>query len=236
MKKFLRTKLKLTFDGLAMDVDGFVTDSGATRLFMEENIPFYLVDALGKEVTVKVCGVECSAILVLETLRNGAFYGIKFVSVSDHARRHLQEEIEQKGEVPPWTRKYPRILVDESQTDLPVPNLGVVTADRGKQEFVNVVNFSLEGIRFETYGETLSEMRVGNQFSFDLMTNRGETLKGFRGEVLNLFEGGKVSLQGVPVRRAMGVKFLSVSPESEKRYMELIRDYCLAFKKKFDPK
>lgn len=236
MKKFLRTKLKITYDGLAMDIDGFVTDSGATRLFMEESIPFYLVDALGKEITVKVAGIECRAILVLETLRNGAFYGIKFVEIAESDRASLKNEIDMKGEVPPWTRKYPRIQVDEAQTDLPVPNLGVIVGSNGKEDFVNVVNFSLEGIRFETYGELLSGFRVGHQFNFDLITNRGEFLKGFRAEVLNLFESGKVSAPGAPVRRAIGVKFLSVPAESEKKYIELIRDYCLAFKKKFDPK
>lgn len=236
MKKFLRTKLKITYDGLAMDIDGFVSDSGATRLFMEGSIPFYLVDALGKEISVRICGVECKAILVLETLRNGAFYGIKFISIPDHDRDHLKNEIESKGEIPAWNRKYPRIQVDEAQSDLPVPNLGLVFGDRGREDFVNVVNFSIEGIRFETYGDLLVNFRVGHQFNFDLMTNRGELLKGFRGEVLNLFESGKVSAPGVPVRRAIGVKFVSVLPESEKKYIELIRDYCLAFKKKFEQK
>lgn len=236
MKKFLRTKLKLTFDGLAMDIDGFVTDGGATRLFMEENIPFYLVDALGKEVSVKVCGVECKAILILETLRSGAFYGIKFVSLPDAERERLKNEIDTKGEIPPWTRKYPRIHVDEAQTDLPVPNLGVVFNERGGEEFVNVANFSLEGIRFETYGDLLASIRVGHELNFDLITNRGEFLKGFRGQVLNLFESGKISTPGVPVRRALGVKFVFVPQDSEQKYIELIRDYCLAFKKKFDQK
>ncbi|NUM89031.1 MAG: PilZ domain-containing protein [Bdellovibrionales bacterium] len=235
MKRFLRTKIRIEYDGSGMDVDAYVSESGATRLFMEEQAPFFLSDALGKQVSVTVLGLGVPSVLVLESLKNGSFFGVKFLEVQEEARKFLASEIQIRGEVPPWVRKSPRIPVSQSEAEYPVPNLGVVRS-LGKEHFVNVANFSPEGVRLESYGEALVHLKVGSEIGFDLVTNRGEVLSQFRGKVQNVFaSAGDVNdYPDKGIRRAFGVKFLEVPEETLARYRSLIRDYCLVFKKKMD--
>lgn len=219
-----------------MEVEAYVSEGGATRLFMEEQIPFFLTEALGQPVEAVVLGMEIPAVLVLEGLKNGTFFGLKFLEMDAETKSFLASEIGGRGEVPPWVRRSPRIPVSPNEVDYPVPNLGVIRT-LGKEHFVNVVNFSPEGVRFETYGDSLSHLKVGSQIGFDLVSNRGEVLSGFHGVIQNLFSSlGEGELAEKGTRRAFGVKFSDVPEATESRYRDLIRDYCLVFKKKAESK
>jgi hypothetical protein len=113
--------------------------------------------------------------------------------------------------------------------NLPVPSICMVHF-LGKEVFVNVVNFTLGGLRFETTADELKELRVGSTVQFDLGTSTGGVMPNLTGEIRNVAEQ---ELQGGLKTRAFGLRIINWDPVNERKYKELIKDYCLAMQKNF---
>ena len=102
----------------------------------------------------------------------------------------------------------------------------------GQEIFVNVLNFTLGGIRIETIGDHLGEIRVGAVLSFDLLTSTGEIMANLTAEVRNIAAHESNEDGSRRVSRSFGLRFTNMDPVNERKYRTLIRDYCLVLQKR----
>jgi hypothetical protein len=104
----------------------------------------------------------------------------------------------------------------------------------GQEHFVNVMNFTLGGLRIETMGDTLAELRVGAHLSFDLITTNGEVFANLSAEVRNIAVHERENPDGTKSStRSFGLRFKEMDPVNDRKYRNLIREYCLILQKRF---
>lgn len=227
--KFYHASIEIEKDGYSLSVKGLVSPSGATKIhFPTSADPFWLTQ-VGQVVQVQIDGFWLKAVLLQQFIEHGSFYELRFKDLIQPLRDYFWQRISSEGISPGWQRKFPRIPVGNNlDPDLPIPNLCIVRFV-GKEIFVNVVNFTLGGIRVQTLTDVLAEVRVGTVLHFDLMASNGLLMPDLSAEIKNLsaHEG-----ENGAVTRSFGLEFREMDPVNEKKYKDLIKEYCLVLQKK----
>jgi hypothetical protein len=233
--KFYQASFELVHDGEVLSLRGLVSEQGVTKIFLTHGLPEYWRGLAGREVAVRLDSLGLKGVLLQQFVEHGTYYEIRFRGLLEPHRQYLRQRIQSEGISPGWQRQYPRIPVaGGADPELPVPNLCMVRFV-GQEVFVNVVNFTLGGVRIETIGDNLSELRVGATLSFDLITTTGEIFANLNGEVRNFAIHENVGAEGVKtVTRSFGLRFKNLDPVNERKYRALIREYCLKLQKRFE--
>lgn len=230
--KFFQAEVQMEFEGATIEARGMVSERGVTRMFLTSGLPPEF--KFERPVSVKIDFLSCKGLLIRQTIEHGAFYEIQFLDLKDAQRDYIRQRMETDGISPGWQRKFPRIPVTAmNDPNLPVPNLCMVRF-AGQEVFLNVMNFTLGGLRIETMGDALSGLRVGAHIQFDLMTTTGELLHNMTAEVRNISMNEQMGKEGKIVTRSFGLRLVDLDPVIERRYKSLIKDYCLALQKKLN--
>jgi hypothetical protein len=232
--KFFQANVEMECNGARCEARGMISERGVTRIYLSNGPPKEF--RFDMPINVKVDFLNCQGILMKQIVEHGIFYEVQFLNLKEAQLDYIRQRVESDGINPGWQRKFPRIsVVGMNETDLPVPNLCMVRFV-GQEVFVNVMNFTLGGLRIETMGDALGELRVGARIQFDLMTTMGDVLRNMPGEVRNISFNEQNTKEGKVITRSFGIKLLDVDPVNEKRYKGMIKDYCLALQKKLNEK
>lgn len=232
--KFFSSSFEIEFKSQKITLKGLISDQGITKIFFPAEALEEWRHNVGQEVTVRMESLKVTGILTQQFVEHGTFYEIRFRSIDENQKHFIRQRVGSEGVSPGWQRQFPRINVDGGvrDPDLPVPNLCMVRF-AGKEYFVNVLNFTLGGLRIETIGDSLKEIRVGAVIHFDLVTNTGVILANLSGEVRNM---STHEHEGKGVTRSFGIRFVNMDPVNERKYRELIKDYCLELQKRIGEK
>ena len=234
--KFLHTAFDIEYQGDTLPLRGLISLAGVTKIFLRAGLPETWKRAVGQTVIVQLGKLKIPGVLLEQEVEHRALYEIKFRELPESMRSHLESRLQAEGITPGWQRQHPRIPVKGYEdAELPVPHLCLVRL-AGQEILVKVMNFTVGGIRIETLGDTLREIRVGSHLHFDLMTSRGETLFDFKAEVRNIATHEHQGGQGPSLTRSFGLMFLEIDPVSDKKYRMLIRDYCIILQKRLGDK
>jgi hypothetical protein len=225
--KFYQAGFEIESGGESLSLKGLVSEQGITKIAISKLPPFW-EGKIGQAVTVRIDRVSFKAAFLKQFVEHGSFYELRFLELQEPHRNYVRQRIAAEGISPGWQREFPRIPVGSPDPGLPAPSLCLVRF-HGKEVFVNVVNFTLGGLRIESAGDDLAELRVGSVIHFDLATSAGVVMPGMSGEVRNLAEqpgkeGGKA--------RTFGLKLVNLDAANAQKYKALIKDYCLAVQKR----
>lgn len=231
--KFFQTAFEIEHQGTTLSLRGLFSPAGVTKIYLTAGLPEYWKSLLGEAVNVRLDKMEIPGILLQQYVEHGTFYEIKFRELAEPLLQYLEQRMQTDGISPGWQRKYPRIPVKGYEDpELPVPNLCMVRFV-GQEIFVNVMNFTLGGLRIETLGDSLGEIRVGSTLHFDLITSTGDILTNLSAEVRNIAVHDHRSPEGVSsLTRSFGLRFTNMDPVNERKYRALIRDYCTVLQKR----
>lgn len=234
--KFVATSFVIEHKGNTLELKGLVTVTGITKIFLPSGLPSEWKDILGQVVNVRIGNAVIQGNVIHQQVEHGIVYEIKFENLDEPTKKYIEQRMEAEGISPGWKRKFPRIPVKGyDDPDLPVPNLCMVRFV-GQEIFVNVVNFTLGGIRIETLGDSLQEIRVGSVLHFDLITSNSEIFANLSGEVRNIAVHDRNTEEGRLVTRSFGLSFVNMDPVNEKKYRHLIRTYCEMLKERLTKK
>ncbi|MGZ3706983.1 MAG: PilZ domain-containing protein [Bdellovibrionota bacterium] len=230
--KFFQTAFDIECDGATLNLRGLVSPAGITKIYLTSGLPDFWKLRIGNDVNVRLGTAEIPGVLLQQYVEHGTFYEIKFRELSLPVLGYLEQRMKAEGVSPGWQRKYPRIPVKGFEDpELPVPNLCMVRFV-GQEIFVNVMNFTLGGLRIETLGDSLGELRVGAVLHFDLITSTGDILANLSGEVRNIAVHDHRTPEGSSLTRSFGMRFVDMDPVNERKYRTLIRDYCMILQKR----
>jgi hypothetical protein len=234
--KFFQSSFEIEYEGATLSLRGLISPAGVTKIFLNTGLPEAWKGAIGETVTVRLEQMEIPGVLLQQYVEHGTFYEIKFRDLAEPVLAYLEGRMRHEGISPGWQRKYPRIPVKGYEDpELPVPNLCMVRFV-GQEIFVNVMNFTLGGLRIETLGDSLGEIRVGSVLHFDLITSTGEIFANLSGEVRNIAVHDRRSVEGLSLTRSFGLRFVDMDPVNERKYRNLIRDYCMVLQKRLTEK
>lgn len=231
--KFYLAVFEIRHMGHSLELRGLISPSGITKVHFPLKADPIWATLVGNKVDVVVDGYSISGFLAKQSVEHGNFHEIRFREMPEAVSIYLAHKIASEGVDPGWKRKFPRIpIVEGDEDDLPVPNLCVVRFI-GQEVFVNVMNFTLGGIRIRTLTNVLSELRVGSIVHFDLIATNGAVLPNVCGEVKNIAIHQSEEVGSSDITRSFGLEFKDLDPVNERRYKDLIKDYCLTLQKKF---
>lgn len=231
--KFIAAGFVIEQGGNTLELKGLVSPTGITKIHLQTGLPPQWKAQLGQTVNVRFDTLTIPGTFLHQQIEHGVIYEIKFTDLDEHHRKYIEQRIEAEGVAPGWKRKYPRIPVKGyDDPELPVPNLCMVRFV-GQEIFVNVMNFTIGGLRIETLGDNLAELRVGSVLHFDLITSTSDIFANLSGEVRNIAVHDSNSPEGIrTVTRSFGLRFIDMDPVNEKKYRNLIRNYCEILKKR----
>lgn len=234
--KFVASGFEIESDGNTLELKGLVSPTGITKIYLQTGLPPEWKAALGKTVNVRFGNITVPGVFIHQQIEHGIIYEIKFGELEEAFRKYIEARIEAEGVAPGWKRKYPRIPVKGyDDPELPVPNLCMVRFV-GQEIFVNVMNFTIGGLRIETLGDNLAELRVGSVLHFDLITSTSDIFANLSGEVRNIAVHDANTPEGRSLTRSFGLRFIDMDPVNEKKYRNLIRVYCEVLKKRLTEK
>lgn len=232
--KFFQTSFDIEHGGEILSLRGLVSTTGVTKIFLTAGLPPYWKNILGTTVNVRLEKFELKGVLLQQLVEHGTFFEIKFRELSDPMRSYIEQRLQADGISPGWKRQFPRIPVKGmDDPELPMPNVCMVRFV-GQEIFVNVMNFTLGGIRIETLGDSLGELRVGSVLHFDLITTTGEIMANLSAEVRNIAVHDHKNADGPALTRSFGLRFVNLDPVNERKYRQLIRDYCTVLQKRLN--
>lgn len=234
--KFVAATVEIEYQGNTLEVKGLVSATGITKIYVSSGLPPIWKTALGQEVKVRLDGLSLPGTFIQQQVEHGVVYEVKFGELEDPVKLYIEQRMRSEGISPGWKRKYPRIPVKGyDDPELPVPNLCMVRFV-GQEIFMNVMNFTIGGVRIETIGDSLSEIRVGSTLHFDLITSTSEIFANLSGEVRNIAEHETNTPEGRTITRSFGLRFVNMDPVNERKYFHLIRTYCELLKKRLTEK
>ncbi|MGE3262873.1 MAG: PilZ domain-containing protein [Bacteriovoracia bacterium] len=227
--KFFHSGFDIEYQGQSLNLQGLFSEQGITKIFLSAGLSDFWKNAIGQPVNVSLPPLKLSGVLLQQHVEHGSFFEIRFRGLDENQKAFLRQRMTAEGISPGWQRKFPRINVNGIQDpDFPVPNLCMVRF-ASQDFFVNVLNFTLGGLRIETLGDHLGEVRVGAMLSFDLLTTTGSIMANLSAEVRNLTAHEH---EDKTITRSFGLRFVNMDPANEKKYREMIRDYCLLLQKR----
>lgn len=230
--KFFESAFEIEHGGNTLSLRGLISPLGITKIFLTAGMPEIWKSVLGKTVNVKFEQSVIRGVLLQQFVEHGTFLEIKFRDLSVESLSFLERKMSSEGVSPGWQRKYPRIPVKGYEDpELPVPNLCMVRFV-GQEIFVSVMNFTLGGMRIETLGDNLDDIRVGSVLHFDLVTTTGEILANLSAEVRNIAVHDHKTGDETVLTRSFGLRFLEMDPANERKYRNLIRTYCEILRKR----
>ncbi|MCO5143867.1 MAG: PilZ domain-containing protein [Oligoflexia bacterium] len=233
--KFYHSAFTIAYDGMSLELSGLISIYGITKIFLKNGLDPSWRPALGKSVNVDLGSFQTKGVLTQQIVEHGSHLHIHFADLKNEHKAFIEQKIHSDGVSPGWKRKFPRIPITGAEDpDLPIPNLCLVKFI-GQEFFVNVINFTLGGLRIETIGDNLSELRVGAVIHFDLISTSGEIFTNLSAEVRNMSVNENHGEAGASfVTRSFGLKFNEpLDPVNDRRYKNLIKDYCTILLKKF---
>jgi hypothetical protein len=227
--KFFQGNFDLEHGNNKINLRGLLSEQGITKIFLTGAVPDFWKTMIGQAVVVKLDSLTISGVLIQQFVEHGSYYEVRFRGLDENQKTFLRQRTTTEGISPGWQREFPRIpLGGLADPELPVPNLCMVRF-AGQEFFVNVLNFTIGGIRIETIGNSLGQVRVGAILHFDLLTSTGEILGNLSGEVRNLSEHEHTDKT---LTRSFGIRFVNLDPVNERKYKELIKAYCLILQKR----
>lgn len=227
--KFFQSNFDLEHGKNKINLRGLLSEQGITKIFLTGAVPDFWKPMIGQPVTVRLDSLTISGVLIQQFVEHGSYYEVRFRGLDENQKAFLRQRTTAEGISPGWQREFPRIpLGGLADPELPVPNLCMVRF-AGQEFFVNVLNFTIGGIRIETIGNSLSQVRVGAILHFDLLTSTGEIMGNLSGEVRNLSEHEHADKS---ITRSFGIRFVNMDPVNERKYKELIKEYCLILQKR----
>ncbi len=234
--KFYQANLDIESGKETLSLRGLVSETGVTKIYIPSGLPDFWKDQIGKVVTVKLDGIKMQATFMQQFVEHGTFFELRFREIEEPQKNYIRQRILVEGISPGWQRKFPRIPVGpNNDPDLPVPSLCMVRFV-GQEIFVNVMNFTLGGIRIETLGDNLAEVRVGSVLHFDLVASNGAVMANLNGEVRNMAVHEVEKNGHKTLTRSFGLRFVEMDANNEKKYRALIKEYCLVMKVKLNEK
>lgn len=234
--KFYESNFEIFYQSDSFAMRGLVSETGITKIYLAAGLPDAWRSRVGNPLQAKLGDFLISAVLMEHQVENGSFFEVRFQNLPEPARAFIRQRILAEGIAPGWKREFPRIPVGRViDPELPVPNLCMVRFV-GQEIFVNVLNFTLGGLRIETIGDDLKELRVGTLLSFDLLTSNGEIMANLAAEVRNISAHETVMDGAAKTTRSFGLRFTGMDASNEKKYRALIRDYCTALSRRLGEK
>lgn len=231
--KFYQTNFDMISEGESVSLKGLVSESGITKVFIPSNLNEFWRTQIGQAVSLKIDGLILPAVLMQQFVEHGTFFEFRFLALEEPHRNYIRQRIAVEGISPGWKRKFPRIPVGkENDPELPIPSLCMVRFI-GQEIFVTVMNFTLGGLRIETLGDNLVEVRVGSVLHFDLVASNGAVMANLSAEVRNMAVHELEKGGARQMTRSFGLRFMEMDPANERKYRDLIRDYCLIMQKRF---
>lgn len=236
--KFLLTTFQLTYEGMAFDLKGLASEVGITKIQVLSRPPPHIEEVLGKTALVQLGSLAIKAVLVKHFADASSFYEVRFLSMHDAQKAFLLDLLETDGVAPGWMRKHPRIPVKQSEeTGLPTVT-SCMMRFLGREEFVRVVNFSVGGVRIQVDGtDAWKDARVGMTVHFDLLTNSGEVMPNFSGEIRNISLIESNESGEIKASQTIGISFTNMDGKLKHRLYDVIRIFCQEVLKRIrDPK
>ena len=226
--KFFRSNFELEYEGKILILEGYIGESGIARIDYNGRYSDDVRAASGKKVNVRFDKFKLKAVLRQQLDDKENFLELYFIELTKAQKEALIERIEEKGSLPTWNRKYPRIWVQGiDDPDLVTPVLAIVV-DKKEEVFLTIVNFTLGGIRLEATEDTLDKLAVGDSVEFDLITSKGVMINKLSGIVRNI----AVSKDAKISKRAYGIKLVKKDKLRDKQYSNLVKEYCVGLKRR----
>ncbi len=223
-KVFTIQKLKIKHISHDLEVDALVSEHGAKRIYHESNLPAVLLPLISGEVEVEYKEQLTKGHFIKETTFDGIFYNLKFTGENEELKATIRADVKSTGVDSPWQRKYARIAI-QHDNNLTVPFMAVYKHG-GSSVFLQVKNFTLGGLLLDYSGDELEALSIGSQLKFDLLTNNGDSISDIEVMVMHVSQDLKC-MEFEETSYQFGVKIIEMSSVSEKKYRDLIRDYCL---------
>lgn len=229
-KVFFPTKIKVSADGRSVILFAMVSPLGAARVVSDKDINSAILSMLGREVSVNVNNdLDVRGIFVREVAADGIYLNVRFTRVTPEQRALLESWVEEKGEPPAWSRKFPRIPISDAHPDLPAPFLALVS--HGSHSYaMSVRDYTFWGIKLEHVSANNPSIQLGSKIQIDLMNHMHEEIHGLQGTVRHVMEN-KLAEGGLC--STYGVQLTYIPAEAEHSYRDLILKYCLALKAMF---
>jgi len=213
--KFVATAFEIEHGGNTLELKGLVSPTGITKIYLQSGLAPLWKALLGSVVNVRLGSVQIPGTFLHQQVEHGVIFEIKFGNLEKPIHKYLEQRILAEGISPGWQRKYPRIPVKGyDDPELPVPNLCMVRFV-GQEIFVNVMNFTIGGLRIETLGDSLAELRVGSVLHFDLITSTSDIFANLSGEVRNIAVHDSNTLEGRSVTRSFVLRFIEMDSANE---------------------
>jgi hypothetical protein len=233
--KFLQKTFLIRHNDTAMSLSGLLSTNGITRIYSKDvDEAKILAMLVGKLIQVRLGDHDLQGVLERQFSESGAFFEVRFVNLAPTALAEIQANVNASGGAPGWHRNHPRVPVELAlQSNLVVPSLCIIKTGKG-EHYLNVVNFTLGGVRLETMNDVLSEVKVGEKLAFDLLTSLGEFISGLEGEVRNIGTHHLRDKSVMDVKRSFGIKLGQMSYQNDKKYKAIIKNLCESLKKSFD--
>jgi len=233
-KKFYQASFDIMSGVETLSLRGLISEDGITKIFIPTGLPEFWRTQVGQPVDLKLDGLILKAVLSQQFVEHGTFFELRFRNLKEPQRNYIRQRVSAEGISPGWKRKFPRIPIGEANDpELPVPSLCMVRFV-GQEIFVNVMNFTLGGLRIETLGDNLAELRVGSVIHFDLVASNGTVMTNMSGEIRNMAVHEHEKNGYKLLTRSFGMRFVNLDPANERKYRELIKEYCLVMKMRFE--
>jgi len=230
--KFFQSDFQLEFKDISLGLNGLVSASGITRIFLPEMMQDVLEGVVGEHVRVRLDGKETEAVLSQQLVADGAFYELRFRSAPEALARYIEGRAKIDGASPGWERKFPRIPVVEGKDDgLPRPNLCMLRFG-GQEHIANIRDFTLGGLRVEAPAAQLSSLRAGSLLELDLVTTAGDLILNISCEVRYIAIQERPGEGELAPMRAVGLRFIEMETAADRKYKSLIQEYCVALRKR----
>jgi len=231
--KFYHASFEVISGTEVLVLKGLISEQGITKVFIPSPLPEFWKSKIGQTVSLKIDGLILSAVLLQQFVEHGTYFEFRFRDLEEPHRNYIRQRITVEGISPGWLREHPRIPVSKgADADLPVISLCMVRFV-GQEIFVDVKNFTLGGLRIETFDNNLAEVRVGAVLHFDLLASNGAVMANLSGEVRNMTVH-EIEQDGRKLNSlSFGLRLMEMDPLNERKYRDLIRDYCLLMQKIF---
>lgn len=227
-KQYARFEIGINLEGERRLLEGLVSEHGVRRVFEVGILPNYWETLTGKHVNVELHGLIIPGVFTREIIPEMSYYNIRFRIQDEALREKLRQKIQESGFPPPWRRTYPRIHTGVELEGVGMPTIVLVENSEGVQ-FYKVVNFTLGGILMESEPDAETPMVLGQKFYFQIMVSDSSSISGIWGRVVRIDEesgGGRHFYR-------YGVQLVSMSSLANKKYRNLILDYCEKVKKMY---